>query len=57
MRVPIPKKCERVEFNANVGTVTCDMTLGVVLWNIGKIPYDKAPCLNGLYTMAGGGGA
>ena len=56
VRVPIPKKCERVEFNANVGTVTCDMTLGVVLWNIGKIPYDKAPCLNGLYTMAGGGG-
>ena len=57
VRVPFPTGCDRVEFHANVGTVVCDMALGVAVWNVGKVPRDKAPCLNGTYTHAQGASA
>lgn len=51
VRVPLPVCVASIDIQANHGVVSYDDKTKVILWDIGKIPRDKAPILSGILQL------
>eukprot|EP01113_Clastostelium_recurvatum_P044457 TRINITY_DN750_c0_g1_i1.p1 TRINITY_DN750_c0_g1~~TRINITY_DN750_c0_g1_i1.p1 ORF type:complete len:415 (+),score=112.24 TRINITY_DN750_c0_g1_i1:51-1295(+) len=53
--IPFPKSILSTNLSANVGAVNYDEVTKICTWNIGKIPRDKTPQLQGSVSLPPGG--
>lgn len=51
VRVPLPVCVSSIDIQANHGVVSYDDKTKVILWDIGRIPRDKAPILSGILQL------
>lgn len=51
VRVPLPICVSSIDIQANHGVVSYDDKTKVILWDVGKIPRDKAPILSGILQL------
>ena len=47
VRIPLAKDAVQADVAANHGTVHTDLFRNQIIWSIGRVPLDKAPCLTG----------
>ena len=52
VRVPLPEGTRQAAVSANHGHVVTNLHEGEVVWNIGRIPMEKPPCLTGTFMRA-----
>jgi len=60
LRVPLPSCVTSIDVSANHGTVGYDDKAKVILWDVGRIPKEHAPILQGILQLdrtRGTGGA
>jgi len=52
VRVPLPEGTRQADVTANHGHVGTHLHEGEVVWNLGRVPLEKPPCLTGSFTRA-----